>query len=210
MIFRATGKPKVDIRVRRLCRARPECERPILLLDVDGVINILWDDDGLETRSTNVDGPRATTYPITYLPSIVKRINAINKNLADVVWHTTWGSFAKTNLAPALGFEDFAVSSMDHKCDRQVKVEFAKAVNRGRTLVWLDDDVHNLLNKTESEWFLSRPGPTQCLNPYPLTPVDLDFIEKFLADPHAYAETRKLRDSPSFFRRQRKVKQWWL
>ncbi|MCW2707221.1 MAG: hypothetical protein JWM22_1063, partial [Frankiales bacterium] len=68
--------------------------RPLILLDVDGVLNILSDDDAPASWDLVRKG-RATaegsSYPITWAPDVVEAIKGWLDAGADVQWLTTWG-----------------------------------------------------------------------------------------------------------------------
>ncbi len=86
--------------------------KPLILLDVDGVVNgtsvsdrIVHDGftDFVRTALGN-DVP----FDVTYSNEMIKRINGWSEK-ASIVWLTSWGTHAKNVLAPPLGLNPFDV-----------------------------------------------------------------------------------------------------
>lgn len=182
-------------------------DKPLILLDIDGVINMhalskeeqtaMWSDS---ERKPNVNG-----YNIDYSPSMVKLISSWNLK-ADVQWLTTWDDKANKYLAPALGLPEFPVA-------REAKEELSKdkaffkhaEKDPERTIIWIDDEL--LSWKDESNREIDRPGVNGCkdeeeeeqrqtsikvfrrpntlyLSPKcGLTPAHCDLVQKVLDDP---------------------------
>jgi hypothetical protein len=93
--------------------------RPLILLDVDGVLNILSDDDAPASWDLVRKG-RATaegsSYPITWAPDVVEAIKGWLDAGADVQWLTTWGHDANRSLRELLGLPELPVAgTYDHE-----------------------------------------------------------------------------------------------
>ncbi len=131
--------------------------RPVLLLDVDGVLNAisrvpdtsvwpkaLW----RRHQVTDLDG---NTWPILAAQPVLDYLSALHeRGLADIRWHTTWRASAKTLLAPVLGLPDWPVAesptsrpTQRDAAGRWWKVATAHHVvhTEGRRLIWIDDDI---------------------------------------------------------------------
>lgn len=112
---------------------------PVLLLDIDGVINALqppWDD---------VDRTKCHGLTIRWAPAAVDRLRAMHDaGLIEVRWCTTWCGFPDqlAALGAALGL-DLASAFGKRPASKtwgDLKVEAAIAtLAEGRRLVWVDD-----------------------------------------------------------------------
>ncbi len=86
--------------------------RPLVLLDVDGVLNALrsppdpavWSD--WRTGEAQAAG---RTWPLRWSPSVVAGVRRWTE-LADVQWLTTWGHAANAGLAALLGLPQLPVA----------------------------------------------------------------------------------------------------
>lgn len=86
--------------------------RPLVLLDVDGVLNAVpmwggsdaWSD--WRTGSATAEG---RTFPIHWSPSVVAAVRAWHDR-ADVRWLTTWGHSANTSLRHLLDLPELPVA----------------------------------------------------------------------------------------------------
>jgi hypothetical protein len=88
---------------------------PLLLLDVDGVLNALADDGEHEyawpqrcAGYATADGSR---WPITWAPAVVERLRHWHEDgLVEIQWLTTWGHDANDELRRLLGLPRFVVA----------------------------------------------------------------------------------------------------
>jgi hypothetical protein len=129
--------------------------RPLLLLDVDGVLLVVrstWDDDDAEPE---------------YEPSLHPDARAWAAELAgafELVWATTWEHLANRVIAPALGLPHLPAIEFD--MDRRVptpKLPSVIAWVGDRPCAWIDDDLH----EDAFTWAAGRTVPTL------LVPVDM-------------------------------------
>jgi hypothetical protein len=135
----------------------PPMKKPIILLDVDGVINfagskekakVLWPDLIYERDVVNCAGEK---YNILYSPAMVQRINAWNQ-VAEVRWLTTWDDSAKTNLAPALKLDSFENSrKSDNDCKITTAVLVGKEQGADGLVIWIDDDLKKWTENNENQ-----------------------------------------------------------
>ena len=85
---------------------------PLVLLDVDGVLNAVrawgrstaWDD--WRTGSATADG---RSFPITWSPTVVEAVRSW-QDLAEVQWLTTWGHDANASLRRLLELPELPVA----------------------------------------------------------------------------------------------------
>ena len=86
--------------------------RPLLLLDVDGVLNILGDDtqpawDLVMSGHAVADG---STFPITWAPAVIDAFKTWIVQGVEVQWLTTWGHDANSSLRHLVGLPELAVA----------------------------------------------------------------------------------------------------
>jgi hypothetical protein len=158
-------------------------EKPLWLLDVDGVlnaVNVIEDLQALE-QDTNwpdyqvgrADGGRRPghTFQIIWSPTLVKRmVVLVEADLVEIRWLTTWEGRAQTEIAPLLGLPHFelagernfeaeyrAYSDRANVGDYWWKFPIARAAVEDtpqRALIWSDDDLPAI--PEASEWARER------------------------------------------------------
>ena len=118
--------------------------KPIWLLDVDGVLNA-FDDSGpvigdwgdWETFTSN-------GFPIRYSPTMTAHIRGLHeRGTVEVRWLTTWGRMANTHLKQ-LGLPEFEVAAEApfRERDGWWKLPVAQALfDQGHAVIWTDDDL---------------------------------------------------------------------
>jgi hypothetical protein len=122
--------------------------KPVILIDVDGVINMLgrneseakslWEDAATVFVRKSV---KFEPFEILFSPSMVRKINEWNQ-VAEVRWLTSWNNLARTKLAPLLGLGDFPVSRDRRVLDKTAAaVANAEQLPPGTLLIWIDDEL---------------------------------------------------------------------
>lgn len=110
--------------------------RPLVLLDVDGVINGLMGDIpvAIESHGWKLRIP-------DYMPKLIQAIHAV----AEIRWLTTWREYANDDIAPFLGIPPLGVVT-DGKDGRYVEWKplaalphITKALDAGREVYWIED-----------------------------------------------------------------------
>lgn len=157
---------------------------PVLLLDVDGVLNALepaWD----ETSKTRVGG-----LTIRWAPAPTGRLADMHHaGLVEAQWCTTWCGYpnllAELGVTLGLHIEPAFRDRPQHLTWGDLKVKAALSVlAERRRLVWADDsevdagrDLFPALAEAETDGraLLLQPGSR-----YGLTPADMDAIEAFV------------------------------
>lgn len=129
--------------------------KPIILLDVDGVLNRFnepyssaeepcWPDE----KMTTVRG-----FCIKYSPTLITKLNTLSRlGQAEVRWLTAWNENAPLKLAPALGIDDFKLA---RGADGPSKGPAAMAIALAcpeRPIVWLDDELDCYAGKDMAFW----------------------------------------------------------
>lgn len=168
--------------------------KPIILLDVDGVINAVVGQRGKGDPSVWQDWQYASVlatghaWPICYSPTVIDYLNQINRSgRAEIRWLTTWGAWAQGDLADQLHIDHFEVagerddfvSTSDGWWKRTV-VE-AVSLTTDASLLWIDDDLkfytsaHNWAR--DSDIAMISPSTGTGLTPKHLRAIDL-FLEE--------------------------------
>lgn len=97
--------------------------RPLVLLDVDGVLNALPQEghlpDAWEEWQIGDATADARSWPITFAPAAIKRIVSLHTtNAVELRWLTTWGEEANGGLRRLLGLPKLAVAgTYQDECD---------------------------------------------------------------------------------------------
>lgn len=182
-------------------------ERPIWLLDVDGVLNAATRTPDAAAWPTWRTG-RATAaggqWHITWAPPVVETIRRIHRaGVVDVLWLTTWEEAANESLGPLLGLPELPVASRLRPGgsgraahgfvatragagNRWWKLDVAQQILDGeplRPLIWTDDDLS--WEPGARAWAEQRPSPTLLIAPATdvgLTAEHLAAIEAFCRD----------------------------
>ena len=178
--------------------------RPLLLLDVDGVLNAFgaWTlvDDSLPMRRDNVRAPagwhstRVDGYHLLLNPAHAEWVEALSERF-DMVWATMWQDRAPAALAPEVGFGadwpyiDFQ-RHQSHRTTRRTglgvgsyKFPGVVATVGDRPMVWIDDDLEPAIY----EWAAKRDAegiPTLLVQPSPAegwTKAEFDAVIAFAA-----------------------------
>ena len=165
---------------------------PILLLDVDGVLNAVRRDLPEGWRRGTFNG-----YVLSWDPTVVARLRALHESRrVEIHWLTTWTTNADRLLAEPMGLprglrthgrED--VLPTGYSGERRGisgwwKLAAAQAVAEaepGRRIVWIDDDLADQAEDT-SEW-LATNGQVLVVAPdffEGLTHTELDRVEAWL------------------------------
>jgi hypothetical protein len=92
---------------------------PILLLDVDGVLNALTDDsadlgawDDWQQGTATAEGAR---WPILWSPGVISRLRELHESeRVELRWLTTWGHDANNDLRLLVGLPELAVAGTYH------------------------------------------------------------------------------------------------
>lgn len=173
-------------------------ERPLWLLDIDGVVNALaagplpevWPEHAWIQRLiiTEIPEQGMMTLPILAARPVLDFIAEVHHSgRAEIRWHSTWRASAVTAFAPSLGLPTtIPISVAPEWSDRSIaqwwKLGAAdRAVASGRTLVWTDDDLR--IYRDDAERLASASslliGPSSETG---LTPEELNRIDRFLPD----------------------------
>lgn len=150
-------------------------EKPVWLLDVDGVINVdqpsAW---GVKSEKAQVEISETERYEMRWAPPLITEIRKIHVgDLAQVMWCSTWCQWAsKLEMLWRLPRFDRAFEIHDgYRQMREHKVKAARSVlASGRPLIWTDDDAFptrpsELSEFRGSDTLLIAPNPIMGLKP---------------------------------------------
>lgn len=130
--------------------------RPILAVDIDGVISLFGSEeraDPTTTRLQLVDG-------VPHLISLVvgDRLRRLSERF-ELVWASGWEDKANFYLPQLLGLPELPHVSFDGAARRGAahwKLNPLEAYARGRAMAWIDDN----FDQSCHEWAEARPEPT--------------------------------------------------
>jgi hypothetical protein len=86
--------------------------KPVLFLDIDGVINVIPPSKGDPNRHPHLRVWKEWKkvdilgFPITYSPNLIAHLNRLSKKV-EIVWLTTWRDQAVSDFAPVVGLDSF-------------------------------------------------------------------------------------------------------
>lgn len=129
-----------------------ETVKPVWLLDVDGVINVVNRKElvaGSDLESGVALDPDQIGWKILWHTTIIDRINALS-DVLDIHWLTTWKSHAQSQIAPLVGLNRFPVlpetSPRPNNTVWWKRTQVAVWQNTAqykRPLVWTDDELYD-------------------------------------------------------------------
>ena len=153
-------------------------EKPLLLVDVDGVISLFGFDPGRPPagRFEMVDG-------IAHFlsASAGEHLRALAEDF-ELVWCTGWEEKANEYLPRALGLPAPLPHVIFDPCERPASAQWKVAgidayINGTRPLAWIDD----AFDERCTAWAQARPAPTLLVQTDPRVGVSDEHVEKLRA-----------------------------
>lgn len=174
-------------------------DRPVLFLDVDGVLNAVMDstrrrsptaagDERLDPSFRDWRRDRRRNFRITYSIEMGRRIGALG---VDIFWLTTWLDHANSEIAPLFGWDPLPVLGFpEYLADTgpgwwKSAAAAAFVAEHQRPFIWIDDDLAWSLDRGDVEWLRTCEVPNLCISPHPgrgILPRHLDQIEAWIAE----------------------------
>jgi hypothetical protein len=165
--------------------------RPVVFLDVDGVLNAVpydRDPEGFD----DFERAQCLHFWITYSKKMGERLAALD---ADLMWLSTWGSDANNYIGPLFGWYPLGVVGRS-VYDRQSSWWKSFAARRfladyPRPFIWLDDDLTLAQQSGAIDWVDNYKLPKLLIAPVThrgLLPEHLERIETWIADLGSGAE----------------------
>ena len=159
--------------------------KPLLFLDVDGVLNAIPYQRGPD-QFDDFQQTRIMGVLITYSKKMGERIKALD---ADVVWLTTWQHKANEHIRHLYGWEEFPVvvahpESYDSPWWKS-KTAQRHLESSERPLIWIDDDLSYGERSGTLEWLREYSQPKLLICPQPtagIRPSHLDMIEEWIKE----------------------------
>jgi hypothetical protein len=150
-------------------------DRPLLLLDVDGVLN-----------PYGADCPAGFTEHVLF-PDEIEPVRVCADHggwivelsgAYEVVWATAWGEQANRLLAPLLGIPRLPVVPFGQvPFSADLKVPAIDALAGDRPAAWIDD----LLGPAAYDWAAHRSAPTLLLPADPAVGLTRELVDRALA-----------------------------
>jgi hypothetical protein len=172
--------------------------KPVILLDVDGVINMSL----CIAKAKWPDSERAfiDSFFVHYSATVVQHINTWSE-VAEIRWLTTWSFNAATKLAPLLNINNFTVE-VDYLSKVECAIAVAAEVGPECLVIWIDDDIkkwkfqHDTIRSAKfAEWERVENGIFNRPNTVLLSPMDgliqghLDLVSRVLTEPQLAEES---------------------
>ncbi len=177
-------EPKVSARDVAPAQLNPLMPaKPLLLLDVDGVLCPIGPGPGDGMRALVVDGS-----PITFSEQLPTRLATLGERFA-LVWATAWEHDANRSLAPVLGLPELPLvvfAGRHARAGRTWKLSAVKRFVGSRPMAWVDDE----LGRDAHHWASRRAAPTLLIDINPSwglaeahVQVLVDFADRVAAGP---------------------------
>jgi hypothetical protein len=170
---------------------------PIVLLDIDGVLNMLGPQMGVKSawgpnmvQNSSIQNHKNAKYPFYWCPAVVTKLNDwSDRDLIEVRWLTTWDADAPKFVAPVLGLRDWPLAR-----DPVLKLTKLAAATRiakdnpNRPIVWIDDDLGSFFKPGDQESLVFWTTRKKTLFIMPnalqgLTESDVLAVEAFIKNP---------------------------
>jgi hypothetical protein len=156
-------------------------KKPVILLDVDGVVNIvgtgkIWGD--IQTKKVATNGE---FNDVRYSPSMIDSINKWNVR-ADVKWLTNWNEEAKLSLSPALGLYQFKMARTSDHYESKIETanRIAKEVGDKTLMIWIDSEIESLADTPGMKKMYARPNTLLISPEWGLSRDEVNLVDECL------------------------------
>ena len=144
--------------------------KPLLLLDVDGVLCPIGPGPGESMRALVVG-----EFPVTFSEQLPSRLSDLSTRFT-LVWATSWEHDANQWLAPVLGLPELPLISFAGRPGRAGRTWKLAAVRRfvgDQPMAWADDE----LGRDAHAWARRRAAPTLLLDINPARGLAVAHVE---------------------------------
>lgn len=150
-------------------RARNRTERPLLLVDVDGVLNPLGHRPPPGFFVQSIDG-----YEVAISDRHGRWLNELAESF-ELWWATTWEQSANNSVGTLLGLPELPVVRFaGERSGDTRKLEAVQGAVGDRSLAWIDDE----LFLDAYEWARNRAAPTLLVRPSSSVGMTLSHFEQ--------------------------------
>ena len=156
-------------------------KKPVILLDVDGVVNIvgtgkIWGD--IQTKKVATNGE---FNDVRYSPSMIDSINKWNVR-ADIKWLTNWNEEAKLSLSPALGLYQFKMARTSAHYESKIETanRIAKEVGDKTLIIWIDSEIESLADTPGMKKMYARPNTLLISPDWGLSRDEVNLVDECL------------------------------
>jgi len=156
-------RPPPNLRAVPLFRKKPASDRPVLAVDIDGVISLFGFDESMQPGTGD---PRQAPGEFHLIDGMLHcialetgpRLNRLGKSY-ELVWASGWEDRANDHLPRILGLPELPFLTFDGRAvfgTAHWKLDALEEYSGGRPLAWIDDN----LDETCIEWADRREAPT--------------------------------------------------
>jgi hypothetical protein len=156
-------------------------KKPVILLDVDGVVNIIgtgkiWGD--IQTKKVATNGE---FNDVQYSPSMINSINKWNVR-AEIKWLTNWNEEAKLSLSPALGLYQFKMARTSAHYENKIETanRIAKEIGDKTLMIWIDSEIESLADTPGMKKLYARPNTLLISPDWGLSPNEVNLVDECL------------------------------
>lgn len=155
-----------SILTRTLSTQSKAVKKPLMLLDIDGVL-ARYSYDVRKSKKVSFDGDDDNDVWMNTRKSLIPTINRWHEeNLVEIKWLTSWEERAQTEFAPKVGIKhNFELGFVhDEKYDCGFDAKRLSALKQAnfdpkRPLIWIDDDMEMNFNWNNSGEIAERITP---------------------------------------------------
>lgn len=115
--------------------------KPLLLLDIDGVLNPTYPDRTEFTDFTHVETPWSNFFLSPEQGELLRRLT----KFVDIVWATSWVDYANEHISPFYGLPQLPVIYFTPEGAESLKIQniIEYTVEHNKPFIWVDDEIED-------------------------------------------------------------------